>query len=92
MQNLRPDELIQNLKPDELMQNWTLDQLMQIAKMRRIKNYKNMPTRAKTVITLKKSERTPAEHYKNDSNDARIKKIRKEFTKLRDRFLKPKEK
>ena len=45
MQNLRPDELIQNLKPDELMQNWTLDQLMQIAKMRRIKSYKNMPTK-----------------------------------------------
>ena len=45
MQNLRPDELIQNLKPDELMQNWTLDQLMQIAKMRRIKNYKNMSTK-----------------------------------------------
>ena len=45
MQNLRPDELIQNLKPDELMQNWTPDQLMQIAKMRHIKNYKNMPTK-----------------------------------------------
>ena len=42
MQNLRPDELIQNLKPDELMQNLTLDELMQIAKMRCIKNYKNM--------------------------------------------------
>ena len=42
------------------------------------------------LIALKKSERSFTERYKNNSNNAGIKKIRKNFSKLRDRFLRSK--
>ena len=42
------------------------------------------------MVALKKSERSSTEGYKNNSNNARIKKIRKNFSKLRYTFLRSK--
>ena len=66
------------------MPNLSLNELKQIAKMRCVKNYKNM-SRERLLSALDESERSV-----NNFNNARIKKIREDLNKLRDRFLKSK--
>ena len=66
------------------MPNLSLNELKQVAKMRRIKGYQSM-SKKRLLNALDESERTV-----NNFNNARIKKIREDFNKLRDRFLKPK--
>ena len=58
------------------MQNLSENELDQIAKMRRIKNYKNM-TREELLIALLKSGQSPAELYTSESNNAEIKETKK---------------
>ena len=71
------------------MPNLSLNELKQIAKMRRIKNYKNM-SKEKLLSALDESERNSIERSVNNFNHDRIKKIREDIDKLTDRFLKPK--
>ena len=68
------------------MLNLSLNELEQIAKMRPIKNYKNMSKE----ILLSALDRSESAGSGYNFDDARIKKIREDFNKLRDRFLKPK--
>ena len=68
------------------MINLMLNEIKQIAKMRRIKNYKNM-SKERLLSALNKSESAMSG---NNFDNARIKKIREDLNKLRDRFLKPK--
>ena len=71
------------------MLNLSLNELKQITKMRRIKNYKNM-SKEKLLSALDESERNSIERSVNNFNNDRIKKIREDFNKLTDRFLKTK--
>ena len=61
------------------MPNLSLNGLKQIAKMRHIKGYQSM---SKVLLMIERSV--------NNFNNDRIKKIREDFNKLKDRFLKPK--
>ena len=61
------------------MPNLSLNGLNQIAKMRHIKGYQSM---SKVLLMIERSV--------NNFNNDRTKKIREDFNKLRDRFLKPK--
>ena len=72
------------------MLNLSLKELRKIAKMRRIKGYKKM-SKEKLLSVLDESECNSIESAgsTNNFNNARIKKIREYFNKLRDRFLKP---
>ena len=54
--------------------------------MKRIKGYNNMP-KEKLLSVLSESESAKS---KENLDNAKIKKIRKDFNELRDRFLKPK--
>ena len=65
------------------MLNLLLNELKQIAKMRRIKEYKSM-SKERILNTLDESESAKS------LDNAKIKKIKEDFNKLRDRFLKPK--
>ena len=65
------------------MPNLSLNELKQISKMRRIKGYKNM-SKERILNALDESE--SAKSLNND----KIEKIKKDFNKLKDRFLKPK--
>ena len=65
------------------MINLSLNKLKQITKMRGIKGYKSM-SKEKLLSALKSAG------SKNNFNNARIKKIREDFNKLRDKFLQPK--
>ena len=56
------------------MLNLTLNELKQIAKMRRIKNYKNM-SKERALSALDESEYNSIKHRENNFNNARIKKI-----------------
>ena len=67
------------------MLNLSLNELKQIAKMRRIKSYNNM-SKKRLLSVFSKSESTKS---KKDLDNAKIKKIRKDFNKWRDRFSKP---
>ena len=60
------------------MPNFTLNELKQIIKMRRIKSYNNM-SKERLLSALDESE---------SLNNAKIRKIREDFNKLRDEFLK----
>ena len=60
------------------MTNLLQNKLDQIAKMRRIKNYKNM-SREALLIAILKSKQSPAELYKSKSNNTEIKETRKIF-------------
>ena len=62
------------------MPNLSLNELKQITKMRRIEGYKNMP-KERLLSVFDESE--SAKRKKNLDN-AKIKKIRKDFNKLRD--------
>ena len=68
------------------MPNLSLNELKQIAKIRRIKGYKSM-SKEMLLSALDESESAGSG---NNFNNARIKKIREDFNKLRNRFLKPK--
>ena len=63
------------------MPNLSLNKLMQIAKTRRLKNYKNM-SKERLLSVVDESEHNSIEH--NNFNNARTKKIREDFNKLRD--------
>ena len=58
------------------MQNQSRDELEQIAKMRHIKNYKNM-SKEGLLIALLKSKRSIDELFNNNSDNDRIKGIKK---------------
>ena len=68
------------------MLNLSLNELKQITKMRRITGYKNM-SKERLLSVLDESESAKS---KKNLDNAKIKKIRKDFNKLRDKFLKPK--
>ena len=70
------------------MPNLSLNELKQISKMRRIKNYKNMYKES----LLSALDESASAGSGNNFNNTWIKKIRQDFDKLRDRFLKPKKK
>ena len=57
--------------------------------MRYTKNYKNM-SKEELIIALLKSEQSPAELYKSESNNARIEESKKKFNALRNNFSKEK--
>ena len=65
------------------MPNLSLNELKQIAKMRRIKGYKNI-SKERILNALDESESAKS------LDNAKIEKIKKDFNKLTDRFLKPK--
>ena len=65
------------------MPNLSLNELRQIAKMRRIKGYKNM-SKERLLNALDESESAKS------LNNAKIEKIKEDFNKLRDMLLKPK--
>ena len=69
------------------MVNLSLNELKQIAKMRRIKNYKNM---SKERLLSALDESNESSGNVNNFNNARIKKIREDFNELRHRFSKSK--
>ena len=73
------------------MPNLSLNELKQIVKTRRIKHNKNM-SKKRSLSALDEAERNSIERSANsfNFNNARVKKIREDFNKLRDRFLKPK--
>ena len=62
------------------MPNLSLNELKQIATMRHIKNYKNM-SKERLLSALGESESAA---NGNNFNNARIKKIKEDFNKLRD--------
>ena len=53
------------------MKNLPLNELKQIAKIRRIKNYKNV-SKERLLIALLKSKQSHAELYKSKSNNTEI--------------------
>ena len=63
-----------------------LNELKLVAGNRGIKGYKRM-LKKRLLSALNKSKLLES---KNSFNDKRLKKIREDFNKLRDRFLKPK--
>ena len=71
------------------MQNRSQNELEQIAKMRRIKNYKNK-LREKLLIALLKSDQSHAELCRIKDNNAEIEETKKFFKQLRNRFSKEK--
>ena len=68
------------------MLNLSLNELKQIAKMGRIKNYKNM-SKERLLSDLDESESAGSG---NNFDNTRIKKIREDFNKSRGIILKPK--
>ena len=68
------------------MPNLSLNELKQIARLRPIKGYKSI-SKERLLGVLDESESAVSG---KKFNNARIKKIREDFNKLRDRFLKPK--
>ena len=71
------------------MLNLSQNELEQIAKMRHIKNYKNM-SKEDLLIALLKSERSLGELYKSKSNIAETGETKNFFDKLRDKFSRSK--
>ena len=84
MQNLSQDVPEQTIKVLSLSQN----DLEKIAKMRRIKNYKNM-SKEELLIALLKSKQSLTELRKSKSNNAKIEETKKNFNELRNMFSKP---
>ena len=64
-----------------------LNELKQIEKMRGTKGYKSM-SEERLVSSIKESE--SEEESENNFDGSRIKKIKKDLNKLRDRLSKPK--
>ena len=69
------------------MSNSSQNELEQIAKMRRIKDYKNM-SKEELLIALLKSGQRRAELYKRKSNNSEIEEARKTFNEIRNKLLK----
>ena len=69
------------------MLNLSLNELKVAAKSRGIKSYKSMP-KERLLSALSKTELVERISEKN-FDDERLKKIRKDFIELRDRFSKP---
>ena len=84
MQNLSQDVPEQTIKILSLSQN----DLEKIAKMRRIKNYKNM-SKEELLIALLKSKQSLTELRKSKSNNAKIEETKKIFNELRNMLSKP---
>ena len=72
------DESKERLERIAEIQNLSQSELEQIAKMRRIKNYKNM-SKEDLLIALLKSEQSLAELCKSKSNNAKIEETKKGF-------------
>ena len=85
MQNLSQNKLEQITRMKNLPQN----ELEKIAKIRRIKNDKKM-SKEGLLIALLKSEQSPAELYKSESNNTEIEETKKIFNALRNNFSKEK--
>ena len=71
------------------MSNLSQNELEKIAKMRHIKNYKNM-WREELLIALLKSNQSIAELRRSKYNNAEIEETKNFFTELRNRFSKEK--
>ena len=71
------------------MSNLSQNELEKIAKIRRIKNYKNM-SREELLIAPLKSKQSHAELRKSKINNAEIEETKKFFNELRNRFSKGK--
>ena len=69
------------------MLNLSQNELEQIAKMRHLKNYKNM-SKEDLLITLLKPNQSLAELQKSKSNNAKMEETRKSFNELKNRFSK----
>ena len=82
MQNLSQNKLEQITRMKNLPQN----ELEKIAKIRRIKNDKKM-SKEGLLIALLKSEQSPAELYKSESNNTEIEETKKIFNALRKNFV-----
>ena len=67
------------------MLNLSLNELKLVARIRCIKCYKSM-SKERLLSALSESESVES---KNSFDDKRLKKIRKDFNELRDRFSKP---
>ena len=85
MQNLSQNKLEQITRMKNLPQN----ELEKIAKIRRIKNDKKM-SKEGLLIALLKSEQSPAELYKSESNNTEIEETKKILNALRNNFSKEK--
>ena len=70
------------------MGNLSKNELEKIAKMKRIKNYKNM-SREELLIALLKSKQSHAE-LRRSKDSAEIEETKKIFNELRNRFSKEK--
>ena len=79
MQNLSQNELNQI----EEMRDQSRDELERIAKIRRIKNYKEM-SKKELIISLIKSKQNIAKLFKNNLDDDKISDIRRILNRLRD--------
>ena len=79
MQNLSQNELNQITE----MRGQSRDQLERIAKIRRIKNYEEMP-KEDLIISLLKSKQSIAKLFNNDLDDDKISDIRRILNTLRD--------
>ena len=71
------------------MGNLSKNELEKIAKMRRIKNYKNM-SREELLIALLKLKHSTAELRRSKNNNVEIKETKRIFNELRNRFSKEK--
>ena len=69
------------------MLHLSLNELKSIAKSRSIKCYKSM-SEERLLSSLNESE--SVKESKKNSDDARIKNIKKDFNELKDRFFEPK--
>ena len=69
------------------MVNLSLNELETIAKIRAIKGYKSV-SKERLLNVLNESE--PVKESGKNFDDAKIEKIKKDFSKLRDRLSKPK--
>ena len=78
MQNLLQNELEQISK----MKTFSENEIEEIAEMRNIKDYENM-SKEELKIDFLKSERNLAEFFKNNSNNDRIRGIKKRPNKLK---------
>ena len=79
MQNLSQNELNQIAE----MRDQSRDELERIAKIRRIKNYKEM-SKKELIISLIKSKQNIAKLFKNNLDDDKISDIRRILNRLRD--------
>ena len=78
-----------NLSKSQKCEIYRKNKLEQIARMRRIKNYKNM-SKEELLIALLKSEQSHAELYKSKSNNVEMEETKKIFNELRNKFSKSK--